>query len=83
MLADAAAAPRQTAAAAATAATPTTATASPATASAAAAAASAASAAPSQFLAELRCGGVLFVEDVESPQADVGEFFFTQRHFVI
>src|SRR5262249_25310217 len=78
-LADTANSPRQAAAAASAAA------ASAAAASAAAAAASAASAAPaaaaaasSKFFPKSGRSGVFLVEDVERPQADVGDFFLTE-----
>jgi len=78
-LADTANSPRQAAAAASAAA------ASAAAASAAAAAASAASAAPAaaaaasgEFFPKSGRSGVFLVEDVERPQADVGDFFLTE-----
>src|SRR5215831_4603790 len=69
-LADTANSPRQTAAAASAAAA--------AAAAAAATAAPAASAAPGKFFPKSRRSGIFLVEDVERPQADVGDFFFTE-----
>ena len=85
-LADAANSPRQAAAAAsaasaaaAAAACAAAATASAATSAAApAAAAAAASAASGKLFAESGRSGVFLVEDVERPQADVGDFFLTE-----
>ncbi len=81
-LADAASSPRQ--AAGATPATTTTTTAaatSAATASAAASAATASAAAAAAGFLDAVFGSrrALFVEDIERRQADVGDFFFTQR----
>jgi hypothetical protein len=56
------------------------------TASAAAAPAAAAAAAPAtpgNFLTDLRCRGVFFVEDVERRQTDVGDFLLTEKDFVV
>src|ERR1700730_14864197 len=71
---------------AATAATAAAATASPASSAAAAttaaSAAAATSAAPCNLFAEPVCSSVFLVEDVERPQADVGDFLFTESDFV-
>src|SRR5262249_35063086 len=76
-LADAANSPRQAAAAASAAAAATAAAAAAAAASAAPAAA-AASAASGKFFPKSGRFGVFLVEDVERPQADVGDFFLTE-----
>ena len=82
-LADTANSPRQTAAAASAAAASAAASAAAAAASAAsaaapAAAAAAASAASGKLFAESGRSSVFLVEDVERPQADVGDFFLTE-----
>jgi len=75
-LADAATSPGP----AATAATAAAAAASRGAASAAAAAAAAAATAtPGEFFADLGCCGVFLVEDIERRQADVENFFLTQK----
>jgi hypothetical protein len=84
-LAKAAGAPGQAAAATAPAAAATAATAATSSAAAAAAAAASAAAAPSAataariLLAGARRWGVFLVEDVERPQADVGDLFLIER----
>jgi hypothetical protein len=77
-LADAATSPRETAAATAA----TTATAATAPAASTASAATAAPSPPSEFLAELGLRGVFLVEDIESRQAHVGNFFLAEKDFV-
>jgi hypothetical protein len=79
-LTDAAIAPRQTTAAAST--TSTAPSAAATATSAAAPATSAASAASTplcNLFPDVGRAGVLLVEDVERPQANVGDFFFTER----
>jgi hypothetical protein len=78
-LADATTSPRETAAATATAAA-TTATTAPAATTASAA--TAAPSPPSEFLTELGLRGVFLVEDIESRQAHVGDFFLAEKDFV-
>src|SRR5215471_14895079 len=78
-LADTANSPRQAAAAAsAAAAAAAAAAASAASAAPAASAAAAASAASGKFFPKSGRFGVFLVEDVERPQADVGDFFLTE-----
>src|SRR6516164_11134882 len=81
-LADTANSPRQAAAAAsaapAAAAAAAAAAASAASAAPAASAAAAASAASGKFFPKSGRSGVFLVEDVERPQADVGDFFLTE-----
>jgi hypothetical protein len=79
-LAPAATTPGRAAAAAAAAANAASPTAS---AAAAPAAAAAAPATPGNFLTDLRCRSVFFVEDVERRQTDVGDFLLTEKDFVI
>ena len=57
----------------------TAATAAAAAASHGAASAAAATATPGEFFADLGCYGVFLVEDIERRQADVGNFFLTQK----
>jgi hypothetical protein len=82
MLAEAANSPRRTAAAAApaapAAAAASAASAASATASAAPAASAAPTARPGNLFAEPGCSGSLLIEDVERPQADVGDFFLVE-----
>src|SRR5262244_3585011 len=75
-LADTANSPRQAAAAASAAAA--AATAAAAAAASAASAAAAAPAASGEFFPKSGRSGVFLVEDVERPQADVGDFFLTE-----
>src|SRR5215813_5557128 len=78
-LADTANSPRQAAAAtSAAAASAAAAAAAAAAASAASAAPAAAAAASSKFFPKSGRSGVFLVEDVERPQADVGDFFLTE-----
>jgi hypothetical protein len=77
VLADLATSPGQAAAAAASA-TATAPSAAATAASAAASAASAASAPLRNLFPDVGRAGVFLVEDVEGPQADVGDFFFTE-----
>jgi hypothetical protein len=77
VLADLATSPGQAAAAAASA-TATAPSAAATAASAAASAASAASAPLCNLFPEVGRAGVLLVEDVERPQADVGDFFLIE-----
>jgi hypothetical protein len=80
-LAHAATAPAQAAAS-----TAATARAAPPTASANGASAAAAAAPPhniGNFLTQLRCCCVFFVEDIERRQTDVGDFLLTEKDFVI
>jgi hypothetical protein len=57
----------------------TAATAAAAAASHGAASAAAATATPGEFFADLGCCGVFLVEDIERRQADVGDFFLTEK----
>jgi len=75
-LTDAAIAPGPAAAAAAI----TAAAASPAASAATSAAATPTT--PGDFFAELMCCRVFFVEDIERRQADVRDFFLTEKDFV-
>ena len=77
-LADAASSPRDAAAAASAASAASATSAAASAASATSAAASAASATPGQLFAQPRC---LLVEDVERPQADVGDFLLIEGDF--
>src|SRR5262249_62043383 len=77
-LADRATPPRQAAAAASAAATSAATAAAAAAAASAASAASAAPAASCKSFPKSRRSGVFLVEDVERPQADVGDFFLTE-----
>jgi hypothetical protein len=78
-LADTANSPRQAAAAASAAAASAAAASAAAAAASAASAAAAASAASGKFFPKSGRSGVFLVEDVERPQADVGDFFLTER----
>ena len=77
-LADTANSPRQTAAAASAAAASAAATTAAAAAASAASAAPTASAASGKSFAKSGRSGVFLVEDVERPQADVGDFFLIE-----
>src|SRR5262249_60072336 len=77
-LADTANSPRQAAAAASAAATSAATAPAAAAAASAASAASAAPAASCKSFPKSRRSGVFLVEDVERPQADVGDFFLTE-----